>query len=64
MESPAASKAKSATQSTKRKAFFARLFKSKFRIFAPFLKDSNAFKEQKIPGNSSLAISSEGYQER
>lgn len=38
MENPAASEAKSAIQSIKRKAVFARLFKSKFRIFAPLLK--------------------------
>ena len=38
MENPAASQAKNTIQSISQNAFFARLFKSKFRIVAPLLK--------------------------
>ena len=64
MEYLAASEAESAIKSIKRREFFARLFKSTFRIFVPLERDSNSPKERMIPGNSSLANSSESSRER
>jgi len=50
MQTPTASGAKIAVKTSKRKAFFARLSKSAFRIFALISRDPNAFKNERFWG--------------